>query len=151
MTEFTQERQPTKRRSKAFKTKLFDAMKAKALLKATPDMNTEQVEALFIQHLAFNAMCDENPDPYLLRDLMNRSFPPLKPTMDTYNFELDPEASASDKAQAILVATSNGDIPPDVGTMLIGAAKNALDIEALTELKERILKLEKLYESSKEG
>ena len=79
---------------------------------------------------------------------MNRSFPPLKPTMDTFNFALDAGSSPSDKAQAILVATANGDIPPDVGTMLIGAAKNALDIEALTELKERIMALEKLYESS---
>jgi len=85
---------------------------------------------------------------YLLKDLMNRSFPALKPTMDTFNFALESDSTPSEKAQAILVATANGDIPPDVGTMLIGAAKNALDIEALTELKERIMKLEDLYEKN---
>jgi len=146
MTTFDSENQPSKRRGKAFKTKLFEAMKAKSLLNSTPEMNVELVEQKFIEHLAYEAMKTENPDIYLLKDLMNRSFPPLKATMDTFNFELDPDSSPSDKAQAILVATSMGDIPPDVGTMLIGAAKNALDIEALTELKDRIMKLEAMFE-----
>ena len=150
-TQFSKENRPTRARDKAFKTKLFEAMKSKALLNATPEMGVEAVELLFIEHLAYEAMKTEDPDIYLLKDLMNRSFPPLKATMDTFNFALDPESSPSDKAQAILMATAMGDIPPDVGTMLIGAAKNALDIEALTELKERISNLEKLYESSQAG
>ena len=148
MTTFDTDNQPSKRRGKAFKTKLFEAMKAKSLLNSTPEMNVELVEQKFIEHLAYEAMKTENPDIYLLKDLMNRSFPPLKATMDTFNFELDPDSSPSDKAQAILVATSMGDIPPDVGTMLIGAAKNALDIEALTELKDRIMKLEEMFEKA---
>ncbi len=148
MSKFDSDNQPDKRRTrgKAFKTKLFDAIKAKALINATEEMDTEEIEQLFIEHLAYEAMKEEKPDLYLLKDLMNRSFPALKPTMDTYNFALDPNTTPSEKAQAILVATAQGDIPPDVGTMLIKASKDALDIEALTELKERILKLEKLYE-----
>jgi len=146
-TQFSSENQPSKGRGKAFKTKLYEAMRAQSLLHTTPDMKPEEVEQVFIQHLALQAM-KEDGDIYLLKDLMNKSFPPLKPTMDTFNFALSEDSSPSEKAQAILIATAKGDIPPDVGTMLIGAAKNALDIEAITELKERITALEKLYEQS---
>lgn len=148
MPEFTSNNQPDsgrRGRGKAFKTKLFEAMKAKALLNATEDMSLEDVEQLFVNHLAFEAM-KEDGDMYLLKDLMNRSFPPLKPTMDTVNFELKEDSSPAEKAQAILMAASRGELPPDVGDMLIRASKAALDIEALTELKDRILALEDLYE-----
>ena len=148
LTKFDSDNQPEKRRGKAFKTKLYEAMKAKSLLLTSPEMNNELVEQMFIEHLAYEAMKTENPDIYLLKDLMNRSFPPLKATMDTFSFDLDADSSPSDKAQAILMAVSHGDIPPDVGTMLIGAAKNALDIEVMTDLKDRITKLEKAYEST---
>ena len=82
---------------------------------------------------------------------MNKSYPPLKPTMDAFNFELEENASPSEKAQAILMAVSKGELPPDVGSMLIGASKAALDIDVMTDLKERIDALEKMYESSQES
>ena len=40
------------------------------------------------------------------------------------------------------MAISTGDIPPDVGSMLIQAAKNMVDIELATDLKERIEAIE---------
>lgn len=150
MGQFSADNQPDNRRSrgKAFKTKLMEAIRKKALLNVTSDASLDEVEQAFIQHLAVTAMADDEHS--LLKDLMNRSFPPLKPTMDAFNFELDPDSSPSEKAQAILVAVSKGEIPPDVGSMLINASKAALDIEALTDIKDRISALEKLYEQSRQ-
>lgn len=147
--QFGTDKQPNKRRGKAFKTKLFEAIREKALLEASPDASNDDVEQLFIQHLAVQAMSEDNIG--MLRELMNKSYPPLKPTMDAFSFDLPEDSSPSQKAQAILVAVSNGDLPPDVGSMLITASKAALDIDVMTDLKERIEALEKLYESSKEA
>jgi hypothetical protein len=153
MSKFDSDNQPEQRRGrgKAFKTKLFEAIRAKALLNVPDDATNEEVEQAFIQHLALEALKADEPDIYLMKDLMARAFPPIKAAMDTFNFELDPDSSPSEKAQAILVAVSRGEIPPDVATMLINASKAALDIEALTEMKDRIDALEKAYEQSSQA
>jgi hypothetical protein len=147
MAQFDSENQPAKRRGKAFKTKLFEAIREQSLLQVKQSASTDEVEQVFIQHLAIQAM-GSDADGALLKELMNKCFPPLKATMDSYDFDLSPEASPSEKAQQILVAISNAQIPPDVGAMLINAAKAALDIEALTDIKDRLEALEKLYAKS---
>jgi len=147
-SQFSSDNQPSRGRGKAFKTKLFEAMREEALLDLAPEASVEDVEKAFVQKLAREAMAEGGVG--MLRELMSRSYPPLKPTMDAFNFQLDPESTPSEKAQAILVAVSNGDIPPDVGTMLINASKAALDIEALTDIKDRIAALEDLYEQSRQ-
>jgi hypothetical protein len=149
MPTFDSENQPSKRRGKAFKTKMFEAIKAKALLETSPNSSNEDVEAAFIQLMVTKAFTED--DGNMLVHLLSRAFPPLKQSMDTVNFNLDPDSSPSEKAQAVLVAVAQGEIPPDVGTMLINASKAALDIEALTELKERIDKLERVYERQQSG
>jgi hypothetical protein len=146
MAQFDENNQPAKRRGKAFKTKLFEAVRAQSLLHVKPDSPIDEVEQVFIQNLALKAM-GEDGDLVLLKDLMNKSYPPLKPTMDAFDFDLDPDSTPSEKAQQILVAVSNGQIPPDVGSLLINAAKAALDIEALTDIKLRLEALEKLYDA----
>jgi len=63
--------------------------------------------------------------------------------MPDVSFTLPEDATPVEKAEAILKAVSDGDIPPDVGALLIQAAKHTIDIEMATELKERMAKIEK--------
>ena len=64
--------------------------------------------------------------------------------MEPVNFEFDKNASPAQQSIQVLDAAANGDIPPDVAQIFINAIKSNIDIEAATELKERIEKLEAL-------
>lgn len=66
-----------------------------------------------------------------------------KPTMPLVEFSMPDKATPLQKAEAILKAVSKGQMPPDIGAMLIQAAKHVIDIEETTELKERLDAIEK--------
>ena len=51
-------------------------------------------------------------------------------------------AAATSVSPVILDAVSTGVIPPDVGALLVQAAKYTIDIEQATELKDRMDKIE---------
>lgn len=132
-----------RKRGKAFKTILFDAIRDDSLLSVSHGATNEEVERSYIGHIAARAFDSEDKDSgTLLKETLNKSYPGLKATMPDVQFDLPSDATPVQKAEAILKAVSNGDIPPDVGALLIQAAKHTIDIEMATELKERMSKLE---------
>lgn len=149
---FSKDNQPPKGpRGRSFKNKLLDVIKENSLIDCSVNDSKETTEKVFLKHIAVRAFDrDDNQSHTLLRELLSKSYPTLKATMDTFNFELSEDSTSSEKAEAILMAISNGNIPPDVGSMLIQAAKSVVDIEMATDLKERIEALEKLYDCASE-
>ena len=147
-TSFDKKKQPKERpgRGKSFLTKVIDAMQANAIEGSTPDMTSDQVELIYLNKFITRAFDPSDPaSAALMGRLLDKSYKSLKPVMEEVKFTLPSTAKTpTQKAQAILKAISNGDIPPDVGVMLISAAKSLIDIEMATDIKERLDKLEEM-------
>jgi len=143
MSKFTSDNQP-QGRGRSFKNKLLDVIRNESLLDLDGAASPEKAENAYLKHLAERAFDSDDPaSPTLLKELLSKSYPGLKATMPEVSFALPEDATPVEKAEAILKAVSDGDIPPDVGALLIQAAKHTIDIEMATELKERMAKIEK--------
>lgn len=130
-TSFSSENQPAKRkgRGRAERTKLLEAFK-----------KVGKTEEGFYEHLVERAFNPE--DTFAAKEVLTRLFPADKSTMPCVEFEFDETKSPKEKADQILKAASRGELPPDVAMMFIGAITSSLKIEEVTELKDRIEKLE---------
>lgn len=131
-TSFNKENQPKERkaRGKSERTKILDAMK-----------RAGQTEDGFYDLLMQKAFNPE--DNFTFKELLNRLSPIPKAVSPLYNFDLPKDSKPHEKADYILMAIANGEIPGDVGNICIQAIKAMIDIEEYTDLKERIEKLEK--------
>ena len=133
-----------RKRGKAFKTILLESIRNNALIGCNDTTSTEDTELAYVSHVAERAFNSDDKDSgTLLKELLSKSFPGLKSTLPSVEFDLPKESTPIQKANAILDAVSNGAIPPDVGALLIQAAKYTIDIEMATELKDRMDKIEK--------
>jgi hypothetical protein len=142
MSEFTSDNQP-KGRGRSFKTKLFEVIRNESLLDLEPNASIDTAENAYLKHFATRAFdSSDQASGALLKELLSKSYPGLKATMPTIDFDLPENSTPIQKANAILKAVSEGGIPPDVGALLIQAAKYTIDIEIGTEMKERIEKIE---------
>jgi proteasome assembly chaperone (PAC2) family protein len=63
--------------------------------------------------------------------------------LEKINFEFDSTKPATQQANDILKAVSDGDISPDAAKAVMDIVKMAIDIEVNTELKQRIEEIEK--------
>ena len=132
-----------KKRGKSFKTLLMDAIKEDSLLELPDKAKKEDIERAFVKHVAVRATDATDKDSAtLLKELLNKSYPALKSALAPIRFDLPDNASPIETAESIMKAVSDGHIPPDIGVMLIQAAKHSIDIELATEIKERLAKLE---------
>ena len=62
--------------------------------------------------------------------------------LDVVKFTFPSNGSDVEKALAVLESIANGELPPDVGQMIVSVIKDNSIIEANTDLKERITRLE---------
>jgi len=130
MAQFDSKNQPKNRRGKTERTKILEALKREGV-----------TEEGFYDELVRRAMNPE--DSFALREVLARFSPLKKAVLPDIEFKLDKNGTPAEKVGQILHAISEGKIPPDVGTTIIHAVKNAVDVEASTELKERIEEIEK--------
>jgi len=132
-----------RKRGKAFKTLLLESIKEGSLLGVSHNDTKEKVEQAYVNHIAARAFDAKDPQSAtLLKELLSKSYPGLKSTMPNIEFDLPKDSTPIQKANAILEAVSSGVIAPDVGALLIQAAKYTIDIEMGTEMKDRIEKIE---------
>lgn len=130
-------------RGRAIKTLMLEAIREESLLSLTPKSTREDAEKAYLKHIAKRAFNPEDPaSPTLIKTLMDKSYPSIKATMPTYDFEFDVNAKPMEQASQIIKASSTGQIPPDVASVFVQSIKNMIDIEEYTDLKERIEKLE---------
>jgi hypothetical protein len=135
--EFDTNNQPDNRapRGKSFKTKLIESLERKGM-----------TEEGFIDLLVDKAITDGG---VFLSELLKRYNPAPKSTLAPVTFEFKKEWTPLQKADAIMNAMSTGEIPPDVGVMIIEGINKMLGIEETTELAKRLEAIEKLLEDKK--
>ena len=143
-TTFSKERQPARGRGKSFKTLLLDVIREECLLDLEDGATRDEANKAFIKHAAQRAFTPGDPNSaMLLKEFMSKSYPSLKPTLERFSFNFPEGGTDSQKALAIVEAISSGDLPPDVGQLVMGIIKDNSVIEANTDLKERIEQIEK--------
>lgn len=133
---------PKSLKGKRFRTKLFDVLEHDELLADYIRPGRTQ-EGAFLAYLSSRAFDKDDPNSGMILDrLFSRSYPALKSTFPTVDIEYNRESSYSEQVKDILTAISKGQIPADIGNIFIQSIKAAADIEASTELKQRIEALE---------
>ena len=138
-TKFSSTNQP-KGRGKGKKSLMLEAIRAQ--VKGGEEEFLKQVVKLGLG----DPLNEILPNPQLLTLVLNRIEPPLKATSPMVQFEFSDSDKPHIQAAQIMKAISNGDIPPDIGSMFIQSIKAMIDIEEYTDLKDRIEKLEALID-----
>ena len=133
-----------KPRGKGKKTLMLDAIRA----------SVAGGEAEFLQEVVTIALGksggeDAKPNPQLLTLVLQRIEPPLKSTMPLIEFDFDENAVPSVQAGQVMKAVSEGIIAPDVGQLFISSIASMLKIEEVTELKDRLDKIEEALNVNK--
>lgn len=142
-TTFSEGMQPDKRRGKSKRTLILEAIQEESLLRMSPDSSKDDCEKAFFGHILARAVNPEDQNgAMLLKALLDKGWASVKSTMEPVKFNLDKSKPLSDQANEILFAISEGDIPPDVGVLMVNAITNALKIKEITELEDRIKALE---------
>lgn len=135
-------------RGRSFKTLLLEVLREESMIGLGADSTKEEAAKSFIKHIAKRAISEGDPNSaMLLKELLVRTYPGLKSTLDKFIFDFPESGTDVSKSNAILKAVSDGNLPPDVGQLLVGIIKDGSIIEANTDLKERIEKLEVLFKS----
>ena len=130
-------------RGKAFKTLLLEVLREESMLELKNKSTKDEANKAFIKHIANRALNIEDPNSaMLLKELITKSYPSLKPTLDKITFDFRVDGTDLQKANDVLNAISSGTIPPDVGVLIMSVIKDNSVIEANTILTERIEKLE---------
>lgn len=131
-------------RGRAFKTILFEVIREESLLDVPANATKDDAEKAFISHAASRAFNpSDNNSATVLNEFLKRTFPPLKQTQESIEFNFPKEGTPTEKAFAVVEAISNGTLPADVGQTIIAIIKDAVVIEESTDLKARIEELEK--------
>ena len=127
MTKATRKKMPG--RGKSERTKILDAMKRQS-----------KTENGFYDELITRAF---NPDDnFTFKEVLARMSPIPKAVAPLYKFNLPKKAKPHEKADYVLTAIADGELPSDLGNICIQAIKAMIDIEEYTDLKERIEKIE---------
>ena len=88
-------------------------------------------------------------DAQMQRILLGRLIPPAKPESLAQSFNL-PDGNFTKQAQAIIKATSKGEINPSVASELLSAITSSIKIKESEELEQRIQLIEeRVFESEK--
>lgn len=132
-TSFGKDNQPTKRtpRGKSERTKILEAME-----------RTGKTEEGF-----YNLLVDKahNPeDQFSFGELLKRISPVSKPVAPMIKFEMPEDAKPHEKASYVIQAIANGDIPADLGNIVISGITSMLKIQEVTDFEERLAAIEKL-------
>lgn len=131
-------------RGKSFKTLLMEVIREESLIGLTKSSTKEDADKAFVKHVAKRAFDGEDQNSaMLLKEFLTKSYPSLKPTLERFEFNFPKSGTDSQKAMSILEAISSGELPPDVGQLVMSIIKDNSIIEANTDLKERIVAIEK--------
>lgn len=143
-TTFSSSNQPPRGRGKSFKTKLLEVIREESLIGASPKTTLEEAEKLYLTHFAKRAFdVDDNASGTLGKELLSKSYPSLKSTMPTVDFEFSAESTPLEQANQILKAAADGIIPPDVAQIFITSIASMMKIDEITEIANRLTAIEK--------
>ena len=137
MAKFSSEHQPEKRGGgpKAGAQKLREALEKKFASGGVEGFDT------FDDWLVHKALVEGG---VYLQILTSRAIPSYKPTLEPIKIDYDKNGTAVEKAAAVYNAVADGEVPADVGSMLIDSLSKMLNIEELTDLKSRLERIEEI-------
>ena len=148
MPEFTEERQPEKRRGRSTKNKILDAIKSetvKDLVGLHGEPTREDAENAFFSHIAKRAFnIDDKDSGQMLKVLADKGWSSVKPTMERVEFEFDSSATPDKQAGQVLDAASKGLVSPDIANMFIDSIAKMLKIDEVTLIKQEIAEIKKI-------
>ncbi len=102
-----------------------------------------------IETLKTSALAGDLP---ALKMLLDRLLPVRRSSHEPVELPQMAEAETlTAKAEAVLTAVADGDLPPDIGALLVNAIGTAARVEEMTELKERLEALERTIKSEKKS
>lgn len=130
-TQFSKDRQPTRRRGKDHRTKILDAIKKECGLN----------EAAFYQEVSKRAI--EGKDVVLMKELLMRVSPVSRPVSPEVFFDFPENGTPVEQVDAIMKAVSLGKVPADVGQTLVNMIRSKLDVLEISELADRLAAIEK--------
>jgi len=146
-TQFSKDNQP-KKRSRAFKNRLWDAIKKEALLEVGEKSSNSEVEEAFLCHVAKRAFDGgDSNSATLLKELLSKSYASVKSTLPQFEFDFNAGASPVTQVNQLIAASSQGHIPADVAAIFIQSVKDAAIIEEKTDVKERLEKVEEMLKN----
>ena len=129
MAKFTSKNQPKKKpRGKSERTKFLEAIQ-----------RNSYSEEDFYDQLVSEAMGEKSP--IAMSEILKRVSPIAKQVAPMISFEMNKKAKPHEKASQVLDAIAGGEVPPDIGAMLINSIKAFVDLDN-SDLKERIEKIE---------
>jgi hypothetical protein len=79
---------------------------------------------------------------FAIKEVSERLTPKTKPVAPLVEFEFDKDASPFDQCMQVINAASTGNLPTDISQSIIAQVKTALDIHEMTEVAERVKKIE---------
>lgn len=143
--QFSEKKQPGRRRGKSKKSLILDAMKEQALMGLNDDSSYDEAEKAFFGHIALRAFNPEDQNGGMcLRLLADKGWSNIKPTMEHVEFMFDENAEPHIQAAQTMKAASDGVIAPDVANMFIGSIASMLKIEEVTEVKKELERIKEI-------
>lgn len=135
-----------KPRGRSKRNLILDALMQEVKEEGTgEDLTAEQAEAAYLRAIVKRSMnAADKASAVLAKEVLVRLIPVDKSTMPVYKIEFPEDGSASVKIEAIVAAVANGDVPPDVGNMMVNMVTAAIKVEEQVELMERLSRLEEM-------
>ena len=153
MKKFDSEYQPENRRTRNKLTLALEAIRAEHLLGTDPTTSKEDAERAVFAFLAKSAFTPTAETAAIastcLTTLAKKMWPDSKASHDPVTFKFDRKLHPTENANAIMEAVAVGDIPPDIGMMLIGGVKDVIAITESTELIQRLEAIEQALKGQK--
>lgn len=131
---FSKESQPVNKRGRTKYNKLLEALEGAGY--------SEQQFYEYIVNVAMN-----DGDTVILKEILTRFCPASKPSAQEINFEFPKDGTPVQKIDSVITGVANGEIPADLGKLVVDMIKTSLDVEEITELAQRLEKLEEMIAS----
>lgn len=85
-------------------------------------------------------------DTAMMKELIVRFSPLPKPVAPVFEVDFPDDGTPVEKIDAVIRGIANGIIPADIGKMFAEVIKTGLDVAEVTELAQRLERLERLLE-----
>ncbi len=143
VTQFSPDNQPKDRppRGVGWRRKILEAFE-----------RAGKTEDEFIEYIIKRAFDPEDDlSPRMLEMLVSRLAPLNRAVFPLYKIGIPPDATPADRVDAIIKAVAQEELPADVANMLVAMIKVGIDVREVTELAERLEKLEALIAQINKG
>lgn len=130
---FSSENQPPNKRGKDKRKLLVEALERKGY--------TEETLYDTIVEMAIT-----DRDTAMMKELIVRFSPLPKPVAPVFEVDFPDDGTPVEKIDAVIRGIASGIIPADIGKMFAEVIKTGLDVQEVTELAQRLERLEELLE-----